>query len=116
VTELVFKPRCHIGDVLFCHATPRDDNEILPHLTPENRLKPIFEAPGADLVFSGHTHMRFDRKIGTVRVVNADSVRMPFWNPGAYWLLLESSVEQRCTKYDLSAATERIRATDLKAA
>ncbi len=31
---------------------------------------------------------------------------------GPYWLLLGSSVEFRCTRYDLAAATERIRATN----
>ncbi len=100
------------GDVLFCHATPRDDNEIFTRITPEDRLRPIFEAVGADLVVCGHTHMQFDRQIGTVRVVNAGSVGMPFGNPGAYWLLLGSSVELRCTQYDLGAAADRIRATN----
>ena len=44
--------------------------------------------------------------------MHAGSVGMPFGNPGAYWLLLRPSVELRCTRYDLAAATERIRATD----
>ncbi len=101
-----------LGDVVFCHATPRDDNELFTRITPEERLRPIFEATGADLVVCGHTHMQFDRTIGKVRVVNAGSVGMPFGNPGAYWLLLGSRVELRCTRYDLAAATERIRATD----
>lgn len=101
-----------LGDVLFCHATPRDDNEVFTRRTPAERLRPIFEATGADLVVCGHTHMQFDRTIGQVRVVNAGSVGMPFGSPGAYWLLLGPGVELRCTQYDLAAATERIRATD----
>lgn len=100
-----------LGRVLFCHATPRDDNEIFTAITPEDRLRPIFETAGADLIVCGHTHMQFDRRIGTVRVVNAGSVGMPFGDPGAYWLLLGPRVELRRTRYDFAEATARIRAT-----
>jgi hypothetical protein len=55
--------------------------------------------------------MQFDRTIGTVRVVNAGSVGMPFGEPGAYWLLLGPGVELRRTQYDLEDAAERIRET-----
>ena len=50
--------------------------------------------------------------IGSVRVVNAGSVGMPFGEPGADWLLLGPGVELRHTPYDLVAAAGRIRATD----
>jgi predicted phosphodiesterase len=93
-----------IGEVLFCHATPRSDTEIFTRLTPEDRLLPIFEEPGAPLVVCGHTHMQFDRAIGGVRVVNAGSVGMPFGKPGADWLLLGPGVELRHTDYDLAGA------------
>ena len=49
-----------LGDVLFCHATPRDLNEIFLESTPEDVLLPIFEAARADVVVCGHTHMPFD--------------------------------------------------------
>jgi hypothetical protein len=55
--------------------------------------------------------MQFDRTIGTVRVVNAGSVGMPFGEAGAYWLLLGPGVELRRTRYDLAQAAERIRRT-----
>jgi predicted phosphodiesterase len=97
-----------LGDVLFCHATPRNDTEIFTRLTPSERLSPIFEGLGASLVICGHTHMQFDRMIGTTRVVNAGSVGMPFGDPGADWLLLESDVQLRHTRYDLARAAERI--------
>ncbi len=73
-----------VGQVLFCHATPRDDNEIFTRLTPEDRLVPVFEPVRARVVVCGHTHMQFDRAIGTTRVVNAGSVGMPFGEPGAF--------------------------------
>ncbi len=101
-----------LGDVLFCHATPRDDNEVFTRLTPEERLLPVFEPVDAAMVVCGHTHMQFDRQIGRHRVVNAGSIGSPWGEPGAYWLLLGPDVELRHTPYDLAAAAARIRATD----
>ena len=100
-----------LGEVLFCHATPRSDTEIFTRLTQEDRLLPIFEGVNAPLVVCGHTHMQFDRTVGGIRVVNAGSVGMPFGQPGAYWLLLGPDVQLRQTSYDLTQAAERIRGT-----
>ncbi|HEX6746523.1 MAG TPA: metallophosphoesterase family protein [Longimicrobium sp.] len=100
-----------IGEVLFCHATPRSDTEIFTRLTPDERLAPLFEGVETPLVTCGHTHMQFDRTAGRTRVVNAGSVGMPFGEPGAYWLLLGDTVDLRRTPYDLAAAAARIRAT-----
>ncbi|HSR40525.1 MAG TPA: metallophosphoesterase family protein [Longimicrobiales bacterium] len=97
-----------IGAALFCHATPRNDRDIFTRRTPEAALLPLFDAVDAELVVCGHTHMQFDRTVGGVRVVNAGSVGMPFGEPGAYWLLLDSDVELRRTDYDLRAAAHRI--------
>ena len=100
-----------VGDVLFCHATPRSDNEIFLRTTDEARLVPIFESAGAPMVVCGHTHMQFDRTIGGVRVINAGSVGMPFGEPGACWLLLGEEVELRRTSYDRATAADLVRAT-----
>src|SRR5206468_3835164 len=100
-----------LGRVLFCHSTPRSETEVFTRLTAEERLLPIFEGLEADVVVCGHTHMQFDRMIGTTRVVNAGSVGMPFGEPGAYWLLLGPDVQIRHTPYDPAKAAERIRAT-----
>lgn len=100
-----------LGGVLFCHATPRNENEIFTRLTPEERLAPVFAGCGAAVVVCGHTHMQFDRRVGEIRVVNAGSVGMPFGDPGAHWAVLSGDgVEHRRTMYDLEAAAERIRA------
>jgi hypothetical protein len=101
-----------LGEVLFCHATPRSDTEIFTRLTPEDRLLPVFEGLNVPVVICGHTHMQFDRTIGKVRVVNAGSVGMPFGEPGAYWLLLGPNIQFQRTAYDLAKAAERIRATN----
>jgi predicted phosphodiesterase len=101
-----------LGRVLFCHATPRNETEIFTKRTPEERLKPVFEAVDASVVVCGHTHMQFDRQVGAVRVVNAGSVGMPFGTTGADWLLLGPDVELRNTNYDTAAAADRLRRTE----
>ena len=100
-----------LGPVLFCHATPRNEDECFTRITPEARLLPLFDPIDAAVVVCGHTHMQFDRTIGRRRVVNAGSVGMPFGAPGADWLLLGPDVQLRHTAYDLPAAAERIRRT-----
>ena len=100
-----------LGQLLFCHATPRNENEIFTRVTPEKTVEAIFEQLDVNVVICGHTHMQFDRTVGTTRIVNAGSVGMPFGVPGAYWLLLEHDVELRYTRYDLTAAAQRIRNT-----
>ena len=102
-----------LDEILFCHATPRNDTDIFTRLTPEVRLRPIFSGLNADVVVCGHTHMPFDRMIGSTRVLNPGSVGMPFCRPaGAYWLLFEPAPSFRHTPYDLEQAAARIRNTN----
>jgi putative phosphoesterase len=101
-----------LGEVLFCHATPRSDTEVFTRLTPEESLFPLFEGLNVATLVCGHTHMQFDRTIGSTRVLNAGSVGMPFGKPGAYWLLLGPEIQFRHTAYDLAKAAEHIRDTN----
>jgi predicted phosphodiesterase len=98
-----------LGEVLFCHATPRNENEIFTRFTAEERLLPIFAGLKVSVVVCGHTHMQFDRTVGGIRVVNAGSIGMPFGEPGADWLLLGPMIQLRHTRYDLAKAAEQIR-------
>ena len=100
-----------LGEVLFCHGTPRSETEGFTRLTAEDRLLPLFEGLQASVVVCGHTHMQFDRRVGRTRVVNAGSVGMPFGDPGAFWVLLGPDIQLRRTAYDLGKAAERIRDT-----
>jgi predicted phosphodiesterase len=98
-----------LGRVQFCHATPRDDEEIFLETTPDEVVAPMLAGAGAPVVVCGHTHMQLDRRVGEVRVVNAGSVGMPYEAaPGAYWALLGPGVELRRTEYDGEAAAARI--------
>lgn len=100
-----------LGDVLFCHATPDSDEKIFTPLTPQERLTSIFSDIVQKIVVCGHTHMQFEREVGSVKIVNAGSIGMPFADePGAYWLLIgPTGYEFRRTSYDFEAAAQQIR-------
>ncbi len=100
-----------LGDVLFCHGSPRSDEEMLTATTPAPRLQAALTGIDAAVVVCGHTHMQFDRQFGKTRIVNAGSVGMPYGEPGAYWLWLGPEVALRRTNYDLEQAAQRIRAS-----
>jgi putative phosphoesterase len=87
--------------VLFCHATPQNDLDMVTPHTPDERLRRILEGVSADVVVAGHTHIQEDRRVGGIRWVNAGSVGMAYEDaPGAYWALLGPDVELRRTEYD----------------
>jgi putative phosphoesterase len=90
-----------VGDVLFCHATPRSDDELLTRISGDERWSDALAGVDADIVVCGHTHVQFDRRVGDVRLVNAGSIGMPYEDaPGAYWAVLDGSeVELRRTEY-----------------
>ena len=102
-----------LGEVLFCHGSPRSDDEILTAITPPKRLGPILDGVTQDLVVCGHTHAQFDRLVGDRRLVNAGSVGMAYeGEPGiAAWALLGPTVELRRTPYDVEAAAALVRET-----
>ncbi|MGZ3616505.1 MAG: metallophosphoesterase family protein [Ktedonobacteraceae bacterium] len=100
-----------LGEVLFCHGSPRSDMEILTEATSEQRLREALAGVKEDVIVCGHTHMQFDRVCDGKRVVNAGSVGMPYGDPGAYWLLLGPGVTLRKTNYDLHAAADLVRTT-----
>ena len=97
-----------LGAVLFCHATPRSDDEIVTARTSEERLDPIVAQVTQGVVVCGHTHMQFHRRLGNLDLVNAGSVGMPYGGTGAHWLLLGPQIELTRTAYDGTRAAERI--------
>jgi putative phosphoesterase len=91
-------PTQRIGDVLYCHASPRNDLDIFTERTPEERVAFLFDGLDVPTVVCGHTHTQFERTVAGVRVVNAGSVGAPYEEePGAYWLL---DLVHRRTPYD----------------
>jgi predicted phosphodiesterase len=101
-----------LGDVLFCHGTPRSDEEIVTLVTPDERLREILANVHEPVVVAGHTHSQLDRTVGSTRFVNGGSIGMPYEREqGAYWTLLGPEIELRRTTYDAEDAADRIRAT-----
>ena len=90
-----------VDGVLFCHATPRNDEEIFTRISPDERWRAAIAGVDEAVVVCGHTHIQFDRRIDGVRLVNAGSIGMPYEaEPGAYWALLDDGdVEFRRTEY-----------------
>ena len=101
-----------VGHVLFCHGSPRSDEEMILKTTPDEWLREMLEGVEADVVVCGHTHMQFDRRVDRWRVVNAGSVGLPYGASGAHWLLLGPDVEHRRTAYDTDAFADRVKTLD----
>lgn len=106
-----FAPTVEADGVLFCHATPRSDVELITARTPPGVVTEAFGRTGT--VVCGHVHAQYDRTLGDLRLVNAGSVGMPYEGcPGAFWLALDDGEPHlRRTAYDVDAAAAAIRAT-----
>jgi putative phosphoesterase len=97
------------GSVLFCHGTPRDDEEVVLVDSRLNRWAEVF----ADLpetvrtVVCGHTHMPFVRLVDRRMVINPGSIGMPYGRPGGSWALLhDGDIALRHTPVDVDEAIE----------
>jgi putative phosphoesterase len=108
-----FEDVVRLDGVLFCHGSPRRDDEVITALTPEARLAPMLAGVQEALVVCGHTHHQFELRAGAQLVVNAGSVGMPYQGePGAYWLLVaDGEPELRRTVYDVDLAAPTLRAS-----
>jgi predicted phosphodiesterase len=101
-----------VGRVLFCHGSPRSDEEMILKTTPDEWLREMLADVEADLVVCGHTHMQFDRSVDGRRVVNAGSVGLPYGAPGAHWLRLGPDVEHMRTPYDSDSFADRVKSLE----
>jgi len=104
-----------LDGVLFCHGSPRRDDEVLTRSTPDDVLAAALKGVAAPLVVGGHTHQQVVRSLrtGEPTYVNAGSVGLPYeGRPGAFWALVVDRVpELRATAYDVDAAARELRAT-----
>ena len=102
-----------LGPVLFCHGSPRSDEEIITAISPAARMAPMLAGVAEATVVCGHTHVQFDRSVGGKRVVNAGSVGMPY--EGSPGRALVPARPRRRAAHDAvrrEAAAVRIRATE----
>jgi len=103
-----------LGRTLFCHATPRDDEEVVLVDSRLERWAEVFGTLGESVttVVCGHTHMPFVRLAYRRLVINPGSIGMPYGGAGAHWALLDEGggVTVRVTSFDLDAACARVAA------
>ncbi|HEX5493090.1 MAG TPA: metallophosphoesterase family protein [Mycobacteriales bacterium] len=101
-----------LGEVLFCHATPRDDAEVVLIDSGPDRWAEVLAGvdPRIGTVVCGHTHMPFVRLSEGRWVVNPGSVGMPYGPAGAHWALLGPGVHLRRTPFDADRACARLAA------
>ena len=105
-----------LGPVLFCHASPRRDDEMVLVDSPPERWADVLADVAEPVVVLGHTHMPFDRLAAGRRAVNPGSVGMPYGHDGAAWALLGPEVALRRTSYDTAAAVAAITASSFEGA
>lgn len=99
------------GSAVFCHGTPRDDDEVVLVDSRLDRWIEVFaELPDSvALVVCGHTHMPFLRLVDRRLVLNPGSIGMPYGRAGGSWALLSrGQVCLRHTEVDLDAAVGRV--------
>lgn len=101
-----------LGSVLFCHGSPRSDDDPIRVDTPEETIAPWVGGVREATIVCGHTHAPFDREAAGKRIVNAGSVGLQY-GQGACWTLLGPDVEPRRTAYDLELAAARIAASGI---
>jgi predicted phosphodiesterase len=99
-----------LDGVLYCHASPRADDEMVTRASTPDRYAEVLAGIDAPVVVAGHTHQQDDRQVGTLRFVNAGSVGLPYEGDGAArWVWVVDGVpELRYTPYDAAAAGNRM--------
>jgi putative phosphoesterase len=101
------------GPTVFCHGTPRDDDEVVLVDSPMSRWSEVLSGLDHDVrtVVCGHTHMPFLRMVDRRMVVNPGSVGMPYGRTGPHWALLrDGQVQLRHTDVDVMAVANRVAA------
>lgn len=97
-----------LGAVRFCHGSPRKDVELVTPGTPEERIRELIAGIEETILVTGHTHLQFDRMVGTIRSVGPGSAGLPYHlgPPGtAYWAVLDADgVHLRQSGYDVGEA------------
>lgn len=99
------------GKVVFCHGTPRDDDEVVLVDTRLEQWAEVFADLPDDIrtVVCGHTHMPYLRLVDRRTVLNPGSIGMPYGGPGGHWALLrQGNVSFRRVDIDLDAAVAQV--------
>ena len=96
--------------MLFCHATPRDDEEVVLVDSRPARWAEVFAGLPAQVrtVVCGHTHMPFTRLVDRRLVVNPGSVGHAVRRAGGVLGAARPRGAARRTAFDVDAACARV--------
>jgi putative phosphoesterase len=102
-----------LGQVCFCHGSPRSDEECVTERTPAERIREFTAGIDAGVIVTAHVHVQYDRSVVDRRLLSPGSVGLPYEGVAgfAYWALLGPDVELRRTAYDVDAAIAQMRST-----
>jgi putative phosphoesterase len=103
-----------LDGVIFCHGTPRRDDEMLTRGTPDDVLAEALAGVEQPLVVGGHTHQQMVRTVRDgLTYANAGSVGLPYeGRAGAFWMLVaDGAPTPRRTDYNVAAAKDELLAS-----
>jgi putative phosphoesterase len=100
--------------LLMVHGSPRKISEYLYRDRPQATFEHFARIARSDVIFFGHTHLPYRKKVGRTHFVNAGSVGKPKdGDPRAGYVLAKLSwparIEYRRVKYDVASAVKAIR-------
>lgn len=104
-------------DLLFVHASYRNDHDSIFAHTPDDTLVPYFEGASEKWIVRGHNHLAGIKPWGSRMIVNLGSVGLPLdGHAAAQFALLERSrdgwlVTHKAVPYDVDATVRRFRET-----
>lgn len=104
--------------LLLVHGSPRKINEYMFEDRPEAYFQRIAKLAGTDVLFFGHTHLPYQKKVGRTLFVNTGSVGKPKdGDPRAGYVMAEIGrkviLDFRRIPYDVSAAADAVRQSSL---
>jgi predicted phosphodiesterase len=101
------------GETLFCHGSPRRDDEIITKLSSATRRRATLEGTSHVRVVHAHTHVQYDHTVDGTRWICPGSVGIPYEKlPGARWAMFGPDVTLRRTPYDVERFIADVRASD----
>jgi putative phosphoesterase len=119
---LSFSQRLEAGGqrLLLVHGSPRRINEYLYQDRPDSVFANVARAADCDVLFFGHTHLPYQKRVGKTLFVNAGSVGKPKdGDPRAGYLIVSAGaqleVAWRRVAYDVAAAARAVRQSGLPA-
>ena len=106
--------------LLLVHGSPRKVNEYVYENRPRATFERIARLAGADVLLLGHTHLRYQKRVGSSLFVNVGSVGKPKdGDPRAGYALLELGrrihVQFQRVAYDVEAAARAVEQSGLPA-